>query len=119
MIYANENKLYILISLYIILYLDRSTSDKRLKNSIQYILMTTFEFINRSLVLCKYLTSERLLSHHSLKTLKKMGGGNISYKCLCFLHSKTGLFIVYLCLLELLVVKNYVKPEKKNSIWKK
>ena len=33
--------------------------------------MTTFEFVNRFLVLCKYLTCERLLSHHSLKTLKK------------------------------------------------
>ena len=31
--------------------------------------MTTFEFVNRFLVLCKYLTCERL--HHSLKTLKK------------------------------------------------
>ena len=80
--------------------------------------MTTFEFINRSLLLCKYLTSERLLSHHSLKTLK-MGGGNISYKCLRFLHSKTCLLKVLLCLLELLVVKNYVKREKKTASGKK
>ena len=33
--------------------------------------MTTFEFVNRFLVLCKYLTCERLLSHHTLKTLEK------------------------------------------------
>ena len=33
--------------------------------------MTAFEFVNRFLVLCKYLTCEWLLSHHSLKILKK------------------------------------------------
>ena len=31
------------------------------KNSIHYILMTTFEFVNKFLVSCKYLTCERLL----------------------------------------------------------
>ena len=44
-----------------------------------------------------------------------MGGGNISYRCLRFLHSKTSILIVFLlCLLELLVVKNEVKLEKKK-----
>ena len=78
--------------------------------------MTTFEFVNKFLVLCKYLTCERLLSHHSLKTLKNMREGNISYRCLRFLHSKTSVLIVFLlCLLELLVVKNKVKLEKKTA----
>ena len=51
---------------------------------IHNVTMTTFEFVNRFLVLCKYVTCERLHSHHSLKTLKKMGGGNSSYRCLLF-----------------------------------
>ena len=51
-----------------------------------------------------------------------MGGGNVSYRCLRFLHSKTSLLIVFrflLCLLELLVVKQEVKLEKKQHIGKK
>ena len=78
--------------------------------------MTTFEFINRSLVLCKYLTSERLLSYHSLKTLKKweeaISHTNVYAFCI---PRQAYLYIVYLCLLELLVVKNYVKLEKKTA----
>ena len=78
--------------------------------------MTTFEFINRSLLLCKYLTSERLLSHNSLKTLKKweeaISPTNVYTFCI---PRQAYLYIVYLCLLELLVVKNYVKLEKKTA----
>ena len=54
--------------------------------------MTTFEFINRSLVLYKYLTGERPLSHRSLKTLKN-GRRQYLIQMLRFLHSKTGLLI--------------------------
>ena len=82
--------------------------------------MTTFEFINRSLALCIYLTGKRLLYRHSLKTLKKweeaISHTNVYAFCI---PRQAYLYIAYLCLLELLVVKNYVKLEKKNSIWKK
>ena len=78
--------------------------------------MTTFEFINRSLALCIYLTSERLLSHHSLKAIKN---GRRQYLMQMFMLSafqdRSTLYIVYLCLLELLVVKNYVELEKKTA----
>ena len=47
-----------------------------------------------------------------------MGRGNISYRCLRFLHSKTSVLIV-LYLLDLLVVKNEVKLEKKTAYGKK
>ena len=40
----------------------------------------------------------------------------MSYRCLRFLHSKRSVLIVFLlCLLELLVVKNEVKHEKKKQ----
>ena len=74
----------------------------------QYILMTTFEFVNRLLLLSKYLTCERLLSHR-VKTLKKNERRQYllqMFMLTAFQDKCTYMYVVFLlCLLELLVVK--------------
>ena len=89
----------------------------------QYILMTTFEFVNRLLLLSKYLTCERLLSHQVKNFEKKERRQQYliqMFTLSAFQDKCTYIYVLFLlCLLELFVVKNEVKPEKENSIWKK
>ena len=82
--------------------------------------MTTFELVNRFLVLCKYLTCKMLLFHHSLKTLKKWEEAiyHTDVYAFCIPRQVCVFIVLLLCLLELLVVKNEVKLEKKQHVEK-
>ena len=88
----------------------------------QYILMTTFEFVNGLLLLSKYLTCERLLSHQ-VKNLEKNERRQQyliqMFTLSAFQDKCTYIYIVFLlCLLDLLALKNDVKFEKKRHMEK-